>query len=461
VDTDKHIQRAEAEAKRRNFDSAILLFREILEVRPDIVRAREGLRSAEVRKLEGKDPSPWIAKVKGAPALSKIAMLKAAKQWEKLIGACEDYLVHDPKSASVNTQLGEAAMAAGDHGTALFAYRTVAQWNPSDISAWKAAGAIHANRGEIPQALECYEKALAIDPKDPDAQKARKNLAAESALRAGRFESAASARDLARDKGEVKRLQDEKKVVRSQEDVEAAIRDTEAALQSAPGDLDLLQRLADLYRQHGNVREAIEVLAEAASIAPDSFDLLVKLGDLRIREIEDRVREARERAATGDESAFREAGDLEQKLGERRIEELAKRTAAHPTDLGVRFEHGEALLRGGKLDEAIGEFQQAVRDPRRKNEALAMLGFAFFKKGLFDLAEKQFRAALEGLGEESARAKEIHYTMGVIHEKRGAFDRALEEYGKVYEKDIGYKDVSEKVESLGRRLSGETPSKES
>ncbi|MBI1848974.1 MAG: tetratricopeptide repeat protein [Planctomycetes bacterium] len=461
MDTDKHIQRAEAEAKRRNFDYAINLYREILNVRPDLVRAREGLRAAEIRRLEGKDPSAWMAKMKGAPALSKIAMLRTTKQWEKVLGACEDYLVHDPKNGAVNTQLGEAAIALGDHATALFAYRTVAQWNASDIAAWKSAGTIHANRGEIPEALECFEKALAIDPKDPEAQKARKNLAAESALRAGRFDSATSSRDLARDKGEIKRLQDEKKIVRSQEDVEGAIKDTEAALQGAPHDVDLLQRLADLYRQHGNLKEAIEVLAEANAIAPDSYDLLVKLGDLRIREIEERVRDARERASAGDEAAFREAGDLERQKVERQIEEFGKRCSAHPTDLGLRFEYGDALLRGGRVDESIAEFQQAVRDPRGKSEALAMLGFAFFKKGLLDLAEKQFRAALEGIGEDGARAKEIHYAMGAIHERRGSIDRALEEYGKVYEKEIGYKDVSEKVESLGRRLSEGNPSKES
>jgi tetratricopeptide (TPR) repeat protein len=460
VDIEKHIQRAEAEAKRRNFDYAITLYREILGVKPDLVRAREGLRTAEVRKLEGSYPSAFIAKMKGAPALSRIAVLKTAKQWEKLVSACEDYLVHDPKNANVNAQLAAAAQALGDDATALFAYRTAAQWNPDDIDAWKAAGAIHARRQEIPQALECFERALAINPKDSEAQKARKDLAAESALRAGRFASAKTALDLARDKGEVRRLQEEKKIVRSQSDVEEAIRETETALKSDPRNVDLLQRLADLYRQHGNVREAIEVAAEAYAIAPDSFDLLVKLGDLRLRELDEKIDEARERASRGDEAALKEAAELEAARIERAIDEFGRRSAAHPTDLSLRFEHGEALLRGGKLDLAISEFQHAVRDPRRKSEALAMLGSSFFRKGLLDLAEKQLRSALDGIADDNRRALEIHYMMGLIHERRGAVDRALEAFGKVYEKDIGYKDVAQKVEELGRRLSGESSQKE-
>jgi tetratricopeptide (TPR) repeat protein len=460
VDIEKHIQKAEAEAKRRNFDYAIGLYREILNVRPDLVRAREGLRSAAIRKFEGSPPSPLVIKMKGASALSRVAVLKKTRQWEKLMAACEDYLVHDPKNAAVNSHLAEAALALGDDATALFAYRTVTQWNVQKKEAWKAAGAIHARRQEIDEALACLEKALAVDPRDADAQKARKNLAAESALRAGRYETAASARELARDRGEVKRLQDEKKIVRSREDIQEAIRETEDALKGDPENVDLLQRLSDLYRQQGNLAEAIEVLAEARAIAPDSYAILERLGDLRMREIDERLREASVRAAGGDEAARDEAAALERAKFERAIEEYGKRSAAHPTDLGLRFQFGEALLRGGRLDEAIGEFQQAVRDPRRRSDALAMLGTAFLRKGLLDLAEKQFRASMEGFTEDGPRALEIHYLLGTIHEKRGAIERALEEYGRVYEKDITYRDVSEKVESLGRRLSGQGPQEE-
>ncbi len=460
MDIEKHIQRAEGEAKRRNFDFAINLYREILNVKPDLARAREGLRSVEIKRLEGKYPGALVAKMKGAPALSRIAMLKAAKQWEKLLSACEDYLLNDPKNAAVNTQLAEAALALGDDATALFAYRTVAQWNPTEIEAWKKAGAIHARRQEIDEALACYEKALATDPRDPEAQKARKNLAAEYALRAGRYETAESARDLARDKREVKRLQDERKIVRTAGDIEEGIRETEAALKADPQNIDLLQRLADHYRQQGNLAEAIEVLAEAREIAPDSFDVLVKLGDLRIRDLDERLAEARERARQGDAAGLEEAKNLEQKKAEREIEEFGKRSAAHPTDLGMRLDFGEALLKAGRIDEAITEFQHSVRDPRRKTEALAMLGTAFFRKGLLDLAEKQCRTALEGLAPDSRRALDMHYMLGAIAERRGALDRALEAYGRVYEKDITYRDISEKVEALGRRLSGNDIPKE-
>ena len=46
-----------------------------------------------------------------------------------------------------------------------------------------------------------YELALKVDPRDQESLKARKNLAAEGALRSTGIEEAESSRDLIKDKG--------------------------------------------------------------------------------------------------------------------------------------------------------------------------------------------------------------------------------------------------------------------
>ena len=105
------------------------------------------------------------------------------------------------------------------------------------------------------------------------------------------------------------------------------------------------------------------------------------------------------------------------------------------------------MLAAGDTDDAIAELQQAVKDPRKKTDAMFLLGRAFQQKDLHDLALGQFEKALEAAG-GGARAKEALYEMGVICEAQGKADDALRHFTKILEQDIGFRDVAKKVEAL-------------
>jgi tetratricopeptide (TPR) repeat protein len=100
------------------------------------------------------------------------------------------------------------------------------------------------------------------------------------------------------------------------------------------------------------------------------------------------------------------------------------------------------------VDEAISELQRAVNDPRCRVDALVALGQCFFKKGLLDLSRKQLEKALEILPGMGARTKEILYNLGVIAEKMDAVEDARSFYARIYEADIGFRDVATKMEKL-------------
>ena len=105
------------------------------------------------------------------------------------------------------------------------------------------------------------------------------------------------------------------------------------------------------------------------------------------------------------------------------------------------------MLEAGETDDAIAELQQAVKDPRKKTDAMFLLGSAFQHKELYDLALGQYEKALAAAS-GGARAKEALYAMGVICEAQSKPEDALRHFTKILEQDIGFRDVAKKVEAL-------------
>ena len=109
---------------------------------------------------------------------------------------------------------------------------------------------------------------------------------------------------------------------------------------------------------------------------------------------------------------------------------------------------GKALQALGEVDEAIGAFQKSVKDPKTRLDSMSRLAACFHKKGLYDMAEKQLRAALEESTPSSDRGKGLLYNLGAIAEKAGRPKDAFGYFTQIYELDIAYRDVAEKIDAL-------------
>jgi tetratricopeptide (TPR) repeat protein len=96
--------------------------------------------------------------------------------------------------------------------------------------------------------------------------------------------------------------------------------------------------------------------------------------------------------------------------------------SANPATQLIRItEWGSALLRQGKLDEAIGEYQEAIRLNPDYANAHNNLGIALARKGQTDEAIGQYREALR-LNPDHADA---HNGLGIALDKRGQIDEAI------------------------------------
>ena len=190
-----------------------------------------------------------------------------------------------------------------------------------------------------------------------------------------------------------------------------------------------------------DLQGALDLIDQLLQKNPTDSELLEIASDLRIRLQEQMVQKAVKR---GDDGAAKRASAA---LGELRVGEARRRVERNPSDLGARYDLGAGLLESGEIDEAIKELQQAVKDPRKKTDAMFLLGRAFQLKDLPDLALGQYEKALVAAG-SGVRANEALYEMGVICEGQGNKQAALGHFTKIIEQDIGFRDVAKKVEAL-------------
>ena len=121
-------------------------------------------------------------------------------------------------------------------------------------------------------------------------------------------------------------------------------------------------------------------------------------------------------------------------------------------DYETRYNLGIAYKEMGLLDEAIGEFQYASREPKLFLECCSILGMCFKEKGMTDLAVKWYRKALESSGHPEEKYQGLRYDLGDLHLERGEFPQALALFSEVYGINSNYRDVASKIRELRKRV---------
>jgi tetratricopeptide (TPR) repeat protein len=143
---------------------------------------------------------------------------------------------------------------------------------------------------------------------------------------------------------------------------------------------------------------------------------------------------------------------VEQSL-EEIVEGFKKGVAEHlsPTDYDTHFNLGIAYREMGLLDEAIGEFQIAAKEPSHLVLCCSMLGLCFLDKGLPELAVRWYRRGLEapGLSEEDNLG--LHYDLGCAYLGLADKESAYKVFVDLYGMDTNYRDVVARIEELGPR----------
>jgi tetratricopeptide (TPR) repeat protein len=118
-------------------------------------------------------------------------------------------------------------------------------------------------------------------------------------------------------------------------------------------------------------------------------------------------------------------------------------------DYHTHYDLGVAFKEMGLLDEAIAEFQKALRAPDGRLRTAEALGTAFFDKGQFAVAENLLRRAVETLAGADDEKIGLLYWLGRAREAQGKGADALGAYERALAVDIRFMDIGERVHRLG------------
>lgn len=427
--------------RRKRYQLAVEAYTEYLSFQPDDEEAMDGFFQAAVKDRETRGKSIF------GGFLSKISA-GSSRDPAKRISSYLRVLAKNPDDKATLMALGDAAMEANAFQAGVVAYKRAAEADPNDALPWKRLGEALGRRGRIPEALDALKEAVRIEPRDQEAQKLRKNLAAEGALKISGYEHAKSSRDLIKDKDVAEKLEMQTRLQLTPEHAASEVDRLREEIAQAPADSKLQARLADLLQQQGDTEGARAALQAAVKLDPGNFDLAARLGDQVLRDLTTAYNEAKEAwQKSPNDAALKQAHDeARARLTTSSLEEFTRRVRERPLDLNERFRLGRWLLQADRVDEALAEFQQTVRDPNRKVDSLVHQAMCFEQKGILNLAAKKVEEAVQDFATlASPKAKDTYYRYGLLLEKMEDWAGASGIWEKIVEVDAAYKDVLDRL----------------
>lgn len=435
-----------AAVQKRNLDYAVTLFMQVLRLEPGLYEAREALRATQHQRATGKI-SFFKKFVGSASAITRGQIALRSNPLEALVIA-EEVLNDDPGNVAAHELLADAAIAAGFPKTAILSLEVAFKTKPTDRKLATNLADAHAQLGNRARAEKLLRDLLAVDPHDTDLNQKLKNVLADRTLREQGYDQAetgeGSYRNLIKDKAEAVALEQAGRTVKDADVATNLIATHEAQLAQEPGNLKLLRDIADLYRRKNDFDRAAEYYQRNLEVSGINDPMVLQqLRDTRIAKFDHRL-----------QSVPADATDRETQLEAIRsersawlLEDAKRRAEANPSDLAIRHELGELYFQAGKLGEAIAELQKAQNNPNRRIAAMTLLAQCFAKRNMNDLAVRKFREALKEKPVFDEEAKELAYQLGVVLEKMGKAEEAIEQFKLIYEQDVSYRDVMAKVDA--------------
>ena len=102
----------------------------------------------------------------------------------------------------------------------------------------------------------------------------------------------------------------------------------------------------------------------------------------------------------------------------------------------------------GLVDEAIAEFQKALRGTENRVRTYEAIGQCFIEKSQFQMAATILNRALGEKGMSDEQLVGVLYLLGRANEALGKTDEAMQFYQRVFIVDIAFHDVADRLNAL-------------
>jgi tetratricopeptide (TPR) repeat protein len=433
-------RRAQEARRKNNPEYAIELLRSILDMDPALDELRRELRDIQLSGLKRTKPDP-MASVKG---MGKSMAVKGAikKDPAKALSKAEELLEVDLINPAFLELYCEAAKAAGAPSAAVVTLEEVLKIDKKNEELLERLGKLHLEMGNAKSARATFERLGTLRPDDQTVIKWIKDTSAMDSMTQGGWDKEGDFRGKLKSEDEAAELEQAGRSQQGSNDLERMIQKQRQKLEAEPDNLNLYRPLADSLAKNGDLAEALEVLEQADEKANHADPMIQRaISDITVQIYDHNIEVLTEE---GDEAGVQEQREEKEAF---LLEDAQDKVKRYPNDLGFKFDYGRLLYNRGDLDEAIGQFQQAQRNPQRRIDALYLMGSCFKAKGQFDIAADQLQRAAEELPSLDGQKIAILYELGEVLEAQGAWDDALKYFKQIYAVDIGYKEVAAKIEA--------------
>ena len=433
--------------RKDNLDYASKLFEQSLKKEPGFFECREALRLNQFKRAEKKSSFSKIFSKTTSSSLLPKGQLALRNNPIEAIEVAEQILSEDPYSIMGNKLLGEAASLVGFHKTALFAWEWVMKQQPGDKNNTINYCDALVEVGEIAKADECCSELAKIYPEDLSVLQLSKNLSARLTMSEGGYDKVASGeadyRAVLKDESGAVLLEQENRRSEQESTADNLIREYEKRLEADNKNLKLIRSLAELYSRKKDFNRSVEYyeLFNKTNLRSDAgvdrAILMAKLSsyDQRIESIDiENVKQLR-----------KERDSFE-------IDQIQKLAETYPSDLSLRFELGVLQFKANEIQSAIKSFQRAQTSPHREIASLAYLGQCFSKRGMNDMAARTLQNALDKKEVMDNEKMDLYYQLGCVLEAIGKKEESIEQFKQIYERDIDYRDVADRVDEYYMNL---------
>ncbi|MFZ5907560.1 MAG: tetratricopeptide repeat protein [Nitrospirota bacterium] len=213
---------------------------------------------------------------------------------------------------------------------------------------------------------------------------------------------------------------------------------------------------ADFYARQGLIEEARAIFERLQALFPDNEEITQKLGSLglTLREEEPRGFPAEEKEAPVFPDEVLEAENITEPTLDNDVMDIFNEfkkgleKELEEEDYETHYNLGIAYKEMGLIDDAIREFQAALKDPKRFVHASNMLGVCYLEKGLYPLAIDVLKNAIEKMEDRGESYWAMKYDLADAYEKNGNTKEAFELFMQVYGWNAQFRAVAEKIDHL-------------
>ena len=438
-----YFEKGFAAMERGSLDYAMDRFMSALDIEPRLLHVRKYLRGAALKKAKDKNPNALTHILSSIAGLGLFLSASGAikKRPMEALRLAEKLMRADPLNLRFIHLLGHTAVAASMPEVAIQTLEIARDHYPKNVELLKWLGNLYIELKNTRDARLCFEELYRLRPNDPKALKALKDSAALDTMQKGGWSDAGSYRDVMKDTKESGLLEQAAKAVKSKDDLDNLIGEMKGKLQSEPDNINYRRALADYLTRAARFDEALNVLLEVRQTtdrADPQFDQ--NISTVRARKFDHEIEKLH---AAGDDAG---AEAMKKEKDTFLFQDAIDRVKRYPNDLQFHYGLGVLLFERGSLNEAIQEFQLSQRNPQRRIRSLYYMAMCFKQKKQYDIAMEQLQKATSELFVMDDTKKDICYEMAQISELMSQPDKAIRYYKEIYSVDIGYKDVSDKIE---------------